>query len=174
MTEQRPTLDPEEWAIRSEILCGGLSLTPAEFAAWDGLTRGDLEPLADWLAGNPSTFPPIIVRQLLKLLRGRPEETDFRLAVERHPEIRHAAKTQASARERNRVVLETAAFMYERGALVRGQFDAAVADTTKKFGIERATAIARWSRKKEIFVFIEACKEKIFDRASAKGAVTGT
>jgi hypothetical protein len=132
-------------------------MTPSELAAWNDLIGGELGPLADLLEEGNAEVHPVVQRWLVKLIRGTTRDTDFRLAVIRHPDLNRASDGLQAQRRASLERLRTALVMFRAGALEQGQWDAAVVETIQKTGSSRATIAAHWSDQR---AFIRFCRSR--------------
>jgi hypothetical protein len=67
-------------------------MTKAELEAVEGMTSGRLGPLADLLASEAADIHPLIQRTIWKLIRGSADQSDYRLELCRHPDLRDLRK----------------------------------------------------------------------------------
>lgn len=130
-------------------MSGGLS--DHELAAIEGLYAGDLEPLGallnEMLGSGTHTMHPSLLFQLRLMISGKANECDWRLDAKRHPEL---GKGQSGSEQDSQVRKElgTALAMARNGALLKGGYEAAIAETMAQTGLGRATVAAHWSRRK--------------------------
>jgi hypothetical protein len=127
-------------------------MSKAELAAWNGLIAGQLEPLADILAAEDAELHPILARWLVKLIRGSPSETDYRLRADKHPDLARASDGLQAQRLNGMHSLQTALKVLRHGGL-RGQWEAAVQATIDETGLKRRTVAAHWSEHKQFILF---------------------
>jgi hypothetical protein len=136
-----------------------------ELAAWNGLIAGELEPLADLLSIGDGQLHPILQRWLVKLIRGSAQETDFRLRVDRHPELARASDGLHAQNLSNLHSMSTALRVLRHGGL-RGQWEAAVQATIDETGLSRRTVAAHWAQHKQ-FIQVSIARGIIKDETSA-------
>lgn len=126
-------------------------MTEAEVAAWNGMIDGDLAPLADVLEAEDGQLHPVLQRWLRKLISGTWHETDYRLKLDRHPDLKRASDGPGAQRKASQRDLEIALAMFRNGALTN--CESACAAVKKKTGKGRATIMAAWSKKKGFIEF---------------------
>ncbi|MHA7818110.1 MAG: hypothetical protein ACX930_00510 [Erythrobacter sp.] len=122
-----------------------------EAAAIEGIVEGRLEPLAELLnamleSGNRSLHPAILFHLRL-LIDGEANETDWRLSLKRHPDLKRG---QSAAEQSSEAMKElgTAIEMLRNGVLSEGGFEAAVNETARNLGIGESTVERHWRNKR--------------------------
>jgi hypothetical protein len=115
------------------------------------MLAGDLEPLADLLGQEQDDLHPTVQRILRRLIVGSAEESDYRLKVQRHPDLKNG---QSSAHQSRQVGLEmtTALAMVRNGALCAGMFESATEATMKQTKMKRAAVLKHWGRQKRYYI----------------------
>lgn len=137
-------------------------MTADELAAWNGMIGGDLNALADVLEGEDGELHPILRRWLVKLIRGTTNETDYRLSLDKHPDLARVSDGIQYRRQADMHSLQTAMKVLKNGGL-RGQWEAAVTDTMTETGLKRRTVAEHWTRHKE-FIQIMLARGMISDK----------
>lgn len=128
-------------------------MTNVEMDALAGLLDGDLQPFASLLAERNDALHPIVQRELYRQICGSVDETDWRLRVEKHPSLKSIKQgSRAQLRSQGKRV-QTAMIMVKHGALKKGGVDAALLDTMKETGQDRATVMRHWSAEKGFMQF---------------------
>lgn len=128
-------------------------MTDAELAAWNGLVEGDLLPLADVLRSEDGTLHPVLARWLVKLIDGSTNETDFRLQVTKHPDLKRPTDGQGAKRKQRAKELRTALAFARHGGLEDGGYDSAMAATMEETGLSRATINNHWVEHRRLIKF---------------------
>lgn len=127
-------------------------MTPDELAAWNGMIAGDLNALADVLDTDDDALHPILRRWLVKLIRGTARETDYRIKLDKHPDLARVSDGIQHQQLADLQSLQTALTLLSHGGL-RGHWDAAVVETMSETKLGRRTVAAHWAKHKR---FIQA------------------
>lgn len=133
-------------------------MTSEELAAWNGLIAGKLMPLADVLDGDDDALHPIIRRWLVKLIRGSLDATDYRLVVEKHPDLSHAAKGPRAKRVASLSTMGTALKVVGFGGLDDVKLESAVQAVMTETGQSRRTVMSHWAEHKHFLTAMLAHK----------------
>lgn len=115
-----------------------------ESAAWNGLHNGSLDKLADLLEQGDGQLHPILQRKIVELIRGSVNETDYRMMIGRHPDLKRASFGQMAKRRGRSRELAIALAMYRHGALTNAE--AACAAVAAETGLGRATIMRAWGK----------------------------
>ena len=132
------------------------NMTEAELLACQGMVEGDIRPLANVLDIEGGELHPVLQMWLLKLICGRVDETDYRLAVVRHPDLKRASDGPRAKRLASLEKINMALAMARNGAFEEGQWEAAVTATQSETGKGRSTIADHWSSKKRFLEFSRA------------------
>jgi hypothetical protein len=131
-------------------------MTPDEIGALAGIADGDLEPLADLLAQEQDELHFTISRALVRLIRGDKAWTDYRLKLERHPDLKAGEATKAEKHTLFRDDMEIVGVMVANGALEKGGSESAISAAIEKTGKSRSSVQRAWRRRKAFIKFTRA------------------
>lgn len=127
-------------------------MTDLELVVAGELLDGKLDALAKLLALEGDVHP-IVQRYLQRLICGSSSQTDFRLRVDRHPELKSPKSGARAMMLSSTKRLQTALVMARHGGLNKGQFEAALTATIDETGLDRATVCRHWADQKRFVRF---------------------
>jgi hypothetical protein len=129
-------------------------ISKSALEAANGLRRGDLEPLADYLTDDHGgKLDPIVIRALLRSIIGTHNETDWRLMFDRHPEITHHTKTRAFKNAAFETEIQTALKVRRHGGEEVGRHDSAINATMHETDLSHGTVQEHWKRRRRFINF---------------------
>lgn len=151
-------------------------MTAPEIEAVQGMMDGDVVPLAALLEQEEPDIHPIVQRYMVRLLSGSADESDYRLKVITHPDLKSPKQGRRHQLREQAKKVGTAMKMAQHGALREGHIEAAISATKEETGLDRATIFRHWKAQKDFirFCIAHGHLELGGDDSRAKSAIDAT
>lgn len=129
-------------------------MTKFELAAVAGLRQGDLGALVEYLAeADGDTIHPIVIKALLTAIVGECEQTDYRLAFKRHPDLKHHTLSKKFKSDAFNKEIKTAMAVRLHGGHLPSAHDSAISEAIKDTKHSHGTVQEHWKRRRRFIAF---------------------